>query len=382
MWLPHSFVVFLLAASASGAIINTTVDDSSSQFSFVALGIPSRPHPHVPFVRSAVYIIGIDQALSQPDIAFTLGSISSVHHYTGTEQFVYNAVFFSATGLPSDQKQTDDPPPPPPSSSYVLLSKYIGLGTQVLSRTPQSLPNNVSCTSGCAGSSTASSTISSSSTGIKSSSASSTDSSESTPSSMTVTTNAAGEIITVTASARVSAQLRSTSNSNLGTIIGGVVGALACCVLIIVFLWLRLRRRMRRIEPETDKAARTQFLRLEDYPLHSTSTLPRTNAQEEGQSVPISLSTSGSKIRHRNNASVTGASNTTLSSPTEGHATTVTPSDPPRPIPDEPPAAAPANTPANSSAANLQVLEERVAMLEALTVNQHPPPAYVDEDDD
>jgi hypothetical protein len=55
---------------------------------------------------SAVYIFGIDQAISQPNIAFTLGSIQQVHHYTGTERFVYDALFFSATGLASDQTHT------------------------------------------------------------------------------------------------------------------------------------------------------------------------------------------------------------------------------------------------------------------------------------
>jgi hypothetical protein len=55
---------------------------------------------------SAVYIFGIDQAESQPDIVFTLGSTQSTHHYTGTERFAYNALFFSATGLPADQTHT------------------------------------------------------------------------------------------------------------------------------------------------------------------------------------------------------------------------------------------------------------------------------------
>lgn len=53
-----------------------------------------------------MYIFGIDQANSQPDIAFTLGSTQAVHHYTGTERFVYNALFFSATGLAADETHT------------------------------------------------------------------------------------------------------------------------------------------------------------------------------------------------------------------------------------------------------------------------------------
>ncbi|KAJ7117274.1 hypothetical protein C8R43DRAFT_1154565 [Mycena crocata] len=55
---------------------------------------------------SAVYIFGIDQENSQPDIVFTLGSTRATHHYTGTERFAYNALFFSATGLAADQTHT------------------------------------------------------------------------------------------------------------------------------------------------------------------------------------------------------------------------------------------------------------------------------------
>jgi hypothetical protein len=55
---------------------------------------------------SAVYIFGIDQHNSQPNIVFTLGNIQQTHHYTGTERFVYHALFFSATGLASDQTHT------------------------------------------------------------------------------------------------------------------------------------------------------------------------------------------------------------------------------------------------------------------------------------
>jgi hypothetical protein len=61
-------------------------------------------------VGSAVYIFGIDQATSpstsEPNIVFTLGSIQKVHHYTGTERFAYDALFFSATGLAPDQEHT------------------------------------------------------------------------------------------------------------------------------------------------------------------------------------------------------------------------------------------------------------------------------------
>jgi hypothetical protein len=57
-------------------------------------------------VGSAVYIFGIDQTTTQPDIAFSLGSVQQVHRYTGTERYVYNALFFSADGLAADQTHT------------------------------------------------------------------------------------------------------------------------------------------------------------------------------------------------------------------------------------------------------------------------------------
>ncbi|KAJ7510174.1 hypothetical protein B0H11DRAFT_1958023 [Mycena galericulata] len=139
MRLPHSFIILLSVVWVNGSIINTTVDDSSSSFTFVGTWntitptspcdiCSSKPDPSqtldgtwhdgnirsgavattgsFTFQGSAVYIFGIDQAESQPNIAFTLGSVQSVHHYTGTEQFVYNALFFSATGLSADQTHT------------------------------------------------------------------------------------------------------------------------------------------------------------------------------------------------------------------------------------------------------------------------------------
>ncbi|KAJ7256183.1 hypothetical protein B0H12DRAFT_519027 [Mycena haematopus] len=151
MGTPHSFttllpvlamflLLLLCAPSANGAITNTTVDDTNSAFTFTGSwtavsasnpcgGCSSKPDPSqtfdstwhdgnyrtgasettggsFTFTGSAVYIFGIDQAQSQPDIAFTLGSTKSVHHYTGTAQFAYNALFFSATGLAADQTHT------------------------------------------------------------------------------------------------------------------------------------------------------------------------------------------------------------------------------------------------------------------------------------
>ncbi|KAJ7827490.1 hypothetical protein B0H14DRAFT_2814479 [Mycena olivaceomarginata] len=140
MWLPHSFVFLLLAVLTSAAIINTTIDDSSSSFTFtgtwntitpsspcticsskpdpskmhdgtwrdgnIRIGAPVGTSGSFTFTGSAVYIFGIDQTSSQPDIAFTVDSIQQTHHYTGSELFVYDALFFSATGLASDETHT------------------------------------------------------------------------------------------------------------------------------------------------------------------------------------------------------------------------------------------------------------------------------------
>ncbi|KAJ7827491.1 hypothetical protein B0H14DRAFT_1229749 [Mycena olivaceomarginata] len=132
---------------------------------------------------------------------------------------------------------------------------------------------------------------------------------------VTVTTDPAGAIVTVTAQAQSVAGSGSRSRSNLGPIIGSIIGALAVTTLIILFLCLR-RRRVRRLEPQTDKAARREFLRIENYPLRPVKNALPT-AREVGHSAPISFSTSGSKIRHRNNTSVVGLTGDppTLSSP-------------------------------------------------------------------
>ncbi|KAJ7243052.1 hypothetical protein C8J57DRAFT_67226 [Mycena rebaudengoi] len=146
---PHSFVAllsflaFLLLCavpSAQSAVTTTTFDDTSSSFSFTGSWTAtsasnpcdfcsSKPDPSrifgetwhdgnfrsgadtgtggsFTFTGSAVSIFGIDQAKSQPDIEFTLGSIKSVHHYEGTERFVYDALFFHAEGLAADKSHT------------------------------------------------------------------------------------------------------------------------------------------------------------------------------------------------------------------------------------------------------------------------------------
>ncbi|KAJ7929731.1 hypothetical protein B0H13DRAFT_1859456 [Mycena leptocephala] len=149
MWLPHSFIAVLFAVLAQGALTNTTIDDTSFTFvgNWSALSTntpctstskapcPAQPdpsqtsggtwhvgtiHPGDPlsaawgsftFKGSAVYVFGIDQT-GQAEIDFALDNDNinnpniHKHHYTGTQQFAYNAPFFSATGLTSDQMHT------------------------------------------------------------------------------------------------------------------------------------------------------------------------------------------------------------------------------------------------------------------------------------
>ncbi|KAJ6517293.1 hypothetical protein C8R47DRAFT_1062983 [Mycena vitilis] len=148
MWPPHSFLLLqslskffvllpLFASRVCCTITNTTVDDTSNAFTWTGEwtaitpsapcgGCASKPDTtqiedgtyhdgnfettkdevtggSFTFQGSAVYIYGIDQADSQPNIVFTLDSTTSTHHYTGSERFLYRALFFSATGLDSGQ---------------------------------------------------------------------------------------------------------------------------------------------------------------------------------------------------------------------------------------------------------------------------------------
>ncbi|KAJ7046048.1 hypothetical protein C8F04DRAFT_338724 [Mycena alexandri] len=149
---PHSFfgrhslvilIVLFLTSLANGGLVNTTFDDTSSSFSWsdgwTAVG-PSgcsscSSKPDVTqmqdqtyhdrsiviakgetaggsfiFTGSAVYIYGIDTADGEADLLFTLGSDTTTHQYAGTGSngtpYVYHSLFFSATGLATDQTHT------------------------------------------------------------------------------------------------------------------------------------------------------------------------------------------------------------------------------------------------------------------------------------
>ncbi|KAJ7047136.1 hypothetical protein C8F04DRAFT_1387605 [Mycena alexandri] len=420
MWLPHSFPVLVFALLANGSLTNTTIDDSNSSFSFdgssgawntitpsspcticsstpdhskvyhgtwhdgnIRNGAPSGTAGSFTFQGSAVYIFGIDQAESQPDIVFTLDSIQQVHRYTGSEQFVYDALFFSATGLASDQTHTvnwvfniantgvmvqaalfDYAVVTTGSDATTAGSRDTTTTSAGAAAKPTS--NSAQSTSGKPASSTHSST---SPTGSQtfSSDPNSSGASQDQPSSPTVTVSN-GITATVTAQSAVNATTR--SKSNLGAIIGGIAGALVVAVLLVLFLYLRSRRRRRPTGiPEGDKVARSQFLRIEDYPLHSLQTsLPTTDTQQGGHA--------SSKRQYLNDDPGPSTASLLLpetrSNPSDSHG-----SQPHPEVAIEPPAVQSGRT----TSRDFRFLEERLATLEAQVAVQQQPPPYIHDDD-
>ncbi|KAJ7466454.1 hypothetical protein FB451DRAFT_1369674 [Mycena latifolia] len=137
-----SLLVYLLALSpACGALSNLTIDDTNTTF-FTWMDDPAANPPSwaaitpatpclycsaqpqtrlihnrtwhdgrsgsagsFTFQGSAVYIYGID--LAQPaNISFTMGNSTTYHYYTGSEQFVFDALFFSARNLTDNVNHT------------------------------------------------------------------------------------------------------------------------------------------------------------------------------------------------------------------------------------------------------------------------------------
>ncbi|KAF7325212.1 hypothetical protein MKEN_00565500 [Mycena kentingensis (nom. inval.)] len=140
MFLRGSFLtplVFFPIAIHAAAYVNTTYDDAAGSFRYTGHWVTIDPgHPctgcaPVPdmahalertahrgifatqlssatagtftFSGSAVYIYGIDQAGLQPQIEFTLGKTRQTYRYTGSTPFVYDSLFFAATGLAEDK---------------------------------------------------------------------------------------------------------------------------------------------------------------------------------------------------------------------------------------------------------------------------------------
>ncbi|KAJ7940320.1 hypothetical protein B0H13DRAFT_1937559 [Mycena leptocephala] len=157
------------------------------------------------------------------------------------------------------------------------------------------------------------------------------------------------------------------SKSNIGIIVGSIVGGLVV-VILAIFAWL-YSRRVRHVSPENEPARGSQFLRIEDYPVqHALYT------REVG--APVSVPTTGSNIH----TGLAGPSAVSLLTPSDGSSAAIpTVSASPGPAPEvQPPA--PINTRSRDS--GLRLMEERLAVLEAQVAVQQEPPPYVHEDDD
>ncbi|KAF7363735.1 Myb-DNA-bind-2 domain-containing protein [Mycena sanguinolenta] len=445
MWLPHSFIVLLFAIAASGALVNTTYDDSSSSFTFSAAwdvitpsnpcsGCSTKPNAtkvhdgtwhdgnvvssgggptgSFTFQGSAVYIFGIDQNSAEADIVFTLGDKQQTHHYdgpgtvtsSGTDQFVYNALFFSATGLPSDQTQTvswvlnfadtgvglqiglfdyavvttgeDDVSNPPPTSSTTSVQT-------IQTSTPSSTNNNSPNTSIGSSRTTTRASSSSGASQSETSSGASHSSGASQINNPTVSgadqgSSPSGRVSGISGTTTVVAGIGATSSkskSNIGAIAGGIVGALVIIALVALLVWYRLRR-VRRVKPDTAVRPQSQFLRVADYPILA----------RQAENAPR-VSTSLSKA-----AMAEGASTVSLLRPQDDHSAgaPTAPSSNCAPSIMDPtdlhnsssPDVIPTTT---TTSRDMRWMEERLVALEAqmaAQVVQQQPPPYLHEDDE
>ncbi|KAJ7058103.1 hypothetical protein C8F01DRAFT_307431 [Mycena amicta] len=304
---PRSFPVVLLclalllicAPSANGAVSNSTFDDTSSKFTFTGSWTPtsasnpcnfcsSKPDPSqtfnstwhdgnyrqgasqttggsFTFTGSAVYIFGIDQDNTQPDIVFTLGSSSSTHHYTGDERFVYNALFFSATGLDPDATHTVNwifninPTSGVGVQAAMFDYAMVTSGSNDIVQPEVTSPNVIS-------SATTTSTTSQSTTesvvttkGSTSSTAAASDPSDTIPSSPALSASSTSDTPSNalnTSAAGAQSATSSSHHTSIGAIIGGILAALACIVLaLIVFLVCRRRQQRQRSQVDAERVA-------------------------------------------------------------------------------------------------------------------------------
>lgn len=175
------------------------------------------------------------------------------------------------------------------------------------------------------------------------------------------------------------------SKSNIGIIVGSIVGGLVV-VILAIFAWL-YSRRVRRVSPENEPARGSQFLRIEDYPVQHALYTREVVA-------PVSVPTTGSNRRtphvyyptllsepkHDADTGLAGPSAVSLLTPSDGSLAaipTVSASSGPAPEVQPP---APINTRSRDS--GLRLMEERLAVLEAQVAVQQEPPPYVHEDDD
>ncbi|KAJ7062701.1 hypothetical protein C8F01DRAFT_1023757, partial [Mycena amicta] len=290
---PHSFslrVLLLLFLSpclttVHGALSNATIDDTDSAWAWTGdwtavtpanpcngcsskpdvsqvqggtyhdgnymTGKAQRTGGSFSFTGSAVYIYGIDQADSMPDVVFTLDSSSShssTHHYTGSERFVYHSLFFSASGLSSGQHTvswTFDTDPTTGQDLQAALFDY-ALVTRgevdVVSKSKSTSQKSSTTTTTTTKSSATvslpgSSTISSISSTQRSGTLVGDNQSQSTS---LATSNSSGADTSQSPTSASTA-----SHSHTGPIVGAVLAVLAVLALIAAFLLCIRRRRQR-----------------------------------------------------------------------------------------------------------------------------------------
>ncbi|KAJ7096499.1 hypothetical protein C8R43DRAFT_1141669 [Mycena crocata] len=192
-----------------------------------------------------------------------------------------------------------------------------------------------------------------------------------------------GVVTTVTAQAAAGA-ISHTKKSSLEMILGAVIGALALAALTILFIFLRARR-IRRLDPKTDKTPRSHFLRIDDYPLHFPRNplppLPRAETSDNRTS--STLPPPSSKRQYYNNTrtnpgvftkSLLPQSPQTLQAPPSNSATHT--HSQPDPTSDQP-----APAPSSTASRDYRFLEQRLAMLEAqIAVQNESLPPYVPPD--
>ncbi|KAJ7258219.1 hypothetical protein C8J57DRAFT_1341446 [Mycena rebaudengoi] len=398
MWPPHSFsppfpFLLLAAVPALSALIDTTFDDTSFTYSpdwnAISPSAPcgwSRVHGGTyhdgncvsdkTSSGSAVSIYGIDQANTQPNIVFTVEGARAVHRYTGTERFVYDALFFSAKGLAADKTHTvnwvfdfeessgvgvqaalfdyavvtsgkeDDPdtgqdnPPPPPPPPQGPSEGDTGPGFD----SPGDDPNKSTPAKS-----------SSSSRKAKPSTSSRSHSSGSSPNPTVTPPNGISGTTDGTPPDQTNGQSESSQESppagahprrNIGAIVGGVIGAL-CVVVIAAIAYMFWRRKLRPTPSPVNPF------------IHE---VPGPAVSVAGATTDVALSVSG--VPSRFSDRLVGSSPTeTLLSPKAYESSDTEP----------------LNSPAASQVLDAltttreQVLEQRVAQLEARIAAQLPP---------
>ncbi|KAF8162147.1 hypothetical protein K438DRAFT_2025554 [Mycena galopus ATCC 62051] len=271
------------------------------------------------FQGSAVYIYGIDLA-NPANISFTFdGGVAPYHYYSGTEQFVFNSLFFSTTGLTANVNHT---------VSWVLHTTKTNGSTGLFDYAVITVDQSQSSSSAAPSSSS-------------------------------------------TAAVTLPSSISTKSKSNTGAIAGGVVGGVLLIALLALGLLLYNRRRRRHGAPITGDKTQPAT-RAPRAPPALTDVQPFTEQVcSPAATTPGSVGEKTLDVSWLNPAPTLPATHSTASLPTD----TAGASDSPAADTTATSTTAPTTT---TTTARERVLEERLAQLEA-QVQQHLylPPPYV-----